>query len=137
MKLKRFNENFKEDTIFKAKEELDNMNKEEIADFRLDLIKNHYNKDTKEYLEELEFYTDIRFVEDIYARYERWLRQHEVDINDTALRLVCDILKKKDGKNNLYYMGIISKLKKIGEFKYIQGVDINIPEKYRSLFKII
>ena len=115
---------------FKNKEELDNMSKQEIKDFRYDLIKNHYDNSTKEYLEELEFYTDVRFSDEIYSRYDRWIEQINNGDDEPALKLIVKLLNKEDGKNSLYYMGIISGLKNIGTFKYIKGVNIEIPEKY-------
>ncbi len=35
----------------------------------------------------------------------------------------------------MYYMTLIEHLKKVGEFQYIKGINIDIPEEYRQIFK--
>jgi len=35
----------------------------------------------------------------------------------------------------MYYLGLIQDIKKAGDCEHIKGLEINIPEKYKDMFK--
>jgi hypothetical protein len=121
------------------------MSKKEIEDYRMDILKNsdwsdkELDKVNRKYLDELGLYDNIRFKSDEFAMYDRWCKtSHENDkkgIKDEALAFPVRILEREDGYNLIYYMGLISEIKRVGEFEYIKGIDIIIPDKYKDMFK--
>lgn len=131
------------------KEKLDSMSKNEIEKYRMDFIKNStwsssgagsdLELSNKQYLAELEIYNEIRFKEDTYEMFDRWCVKSDdnklKNIKDGLLQLNVSILKRENGYDFMYYMTLIEHLKKVGEFQYIKGINIDIPEEYRQIFK--
>ncbi len=132
--LRRFNEDI--DYSFKTKEQLDDMSKDEIKDYRYDIIqynagwsdpKNPGNRrkvqsDWKQYLEELELYQKIRFKEDELKQYDKWLNLAGSDgrEGDSEYKVVADTIITVGGVESMYDISIKAGMKKVGEFKYIK-----------------
>lgn len=127
--IKKF-ESFTNKELFKSKDELDNMSKSEINLFKSNFIRNMGydgkvgdNDDSRKYLKEFDIYYDIRFKEDIFDRYSRWIKTYNSDKEGNQdLKLVVDILTKDGGPDSLYKLRISSSIKSIGTFDYIKGI---------------
>jgi hypothetical protein len=138
----------RDDYSFKDKEELDTMSKQEIKDYRYDIIQNNAGwsddknidirrkaqSDWKQYLEELEVYNQIRFKQDTFDMYDKWIAQADTD--DTY-KMMSKLVDTEEGKERMYSMSVSSSLQKIGEFKYILGLEININHDVDSFVKLL
>jgi hypothetical protein len=126
-----------------TKEELDLLSEEKIKTYRVNLLQNspYYEMTNLEstinkYLLELGLYMDIRFKQTIFDRYGRWAKTYKKDPeNNPDLKVIVSIVNKHAGKNSLYYLHIASEMKKVKEFKYILGVEVKIPKKYKEFVK--
>ncbi len=125
---------------FKTKEELDLMSKEEVKNHRYKLLSSgDFNnaKNQVQYLHELEYYQEVRFKEDFYAMHDRWIKKYNENPKDNPeLNLIVSISSKGGGKDQLYYMTIVSQQQKIGKAEFIKGVEIEIPNEYKD-FKFL
>jgi len=149
MKIKTFNEHINQDYSFKNKEQLDRMSKQEVKDYRYDIIQNNggwsddkdidnrrkAQSDWKHYIQELEIYTKIRFKQDEFDTYDRWV---ELAKNgDKTYQMMSKMVDTEDGKQRMYNFSISSDLEKIGDFKYITGLEINIDPDMDSFVKLL
>ena len=146
--LRRFNES-SEDYSFKNKEQLDEMSKQDIKDYRYDILQNNggwsddndidnrrsVQSDWKHYIEELGVYTKIRFKQDEFDTYDRWV---ELAKNgDKTYQMMSKMVDTEEGKERMYNFSINSDLEKIGDFKYITGLEINIDTDMNSFVKLL
>jgi predicted RNA methylase len=124
---------------FKSKEQLDTMSKKEIKDYRYDIIKNGGGKkvqsDLKHYIEELEVYTKIRFKKDEFDMYNRWVELAKS--GDETYKMMSKMVETEEGKERMYNFSMSSSLEKIGDFKYITGLEINIDSDMDSFVKLL
>ena len=136
MKLKSFNEHSNKYT-FKDKDQLDSMSKEDVKSYRYSIIQNNSGwydgedasllkqeqADWKHYVNELEIYQLVRFKEDTIKDYNRWVKL--ADDGDKDYTLMGNAVRTDRGKELMYRMSLNSDLNKVGEFKYILGMDID------------
>lgn len=118
----------------KNKLELDALSKQEFMDYRYKFLGNTLCKDfndKNQYILELEFYKDVRFKEDMYDRYDRWIANKK----DPETKFLAEILEEPNGKDSMYYLHLTSELKRIKSFIYIIGIDFNIPNDFILLLK--
>lgn len=138
--IKKF-DNFLKGDLFKSKDELDILSKSDINDFKKHFIENMGyggkvgdNKESRKYLDELGLYYDVRFKEDKYDRYKRWVNTYNSDKEGNSdLESIVGILSSDGGMDQLYYLSINSQLEKIGTFEYINEINIQIPEKFKKV----
>jgi hypothetical protein len=45
------------------------------------------------------------------------------------------MLTKDDGYDMMYYLNLAGHIEKAGILEYIKGIDINMPEKWKGMFK--
>ena len=123
--------------IIKTFDDLEKMSRLEIDNHRFEYISHGLfknNDSNRQYLFEIELYKEIRFKQDTYDRFDRWIKQYKSNPKENiVLSLIVKITSKDDGKDLLYFAGIQSQLKKIKEFKFIKGIKIEIPDKYKNL----
>jgi hypothetical protein len=133
MKINKFTEHIHK-KAFKTKEELDTMSKDEIVDHKISISgKSLYDRktgrwDTSQYLDELNVYEDVRFKQDIYDNYEKWIRMAENgegkdDTDKRTYKLLAQILNREGGKDFMYNNSLKKDIEKVGEFYYILGID--------------
>jgi hypothetical protein len=148
MKIDTFTESLNDKYVFKTKEQLDTMSKTEVEDYRHKIVQNNIGwvpkdpkklsilrqvqKDWKQYTDEIDAYLLVRFKQDEFDKYDKWIKQDaESDPNDHStdtktVRLLSEILNRENGKELMFSVSLSSDLKKIrGEFKYIFGVEID------------
>ena len=130
-------------SLFKDKEELDSMSKKQIDKFRVNFVTNMGyggkvgdNEESKRYLKEISFYKDVRFKQDVYDMYQKWIDDYDTDKGkNNASEHIVRMLKKY-GLDHMYYMSIISDFRELGEeLQYIKGIDMNVPEEFKDKFK--
>lgn len=123
-------------SILLNKEKLDLMTSSEICEFRQNLIiKTEDFSLIKTYLDELDVYDIIRFKAEKFEMFDRWCKKaRSNENNDSLLTFNVEMLERPNGYENMYYLGLISDLNKIKEFKYIIGIEINIPDEYKKIF---
>lgn len=72
---------------------------------------------------------DIRFKQDIYKKYDKWIAQsngeEKICSSDKDLVDLLSNILKDIGYETMYNSHISSDLDKIGEFKYILGLDLS------------
>lgn len=127
------------------KDQLDSMTRDEIENYRMYFITNNNWSDksiselNRKYLDELSIYELVRFKNDRYAMYDRWCKLSKENkkkgIKDDLLDFNVDMLERENGYDLIYYLGLTSDLKKLGEFEYIKDIDIDIPTEYKEMFK--
>lgn len=134
---------------FKNKEQLDTMSKKEIKDYRYDILQNnggHSNdedidnrrkvqSDWKHYIEELEVYTKIRFKQDEFDVYDRWIELAKS--GDKTCQMMSKMVDTEEGKERMYNFSMISSLEEIGDFKYIIGLEIDIDPGMDNFVKLL
>lgn len=115
--IKRFNE-YNHRKISKLnKEELDEMSKREIEDYKSEFIQKHLKYDHKlkkwgkddnfQYLAELDVYLEVRFKQDKFDQYDEWIRKANNNEGTTendkrTYKLLASILVKENGKEMMY-----------------------------------
>ena len=123
------------------KTQLDELTKNEVDNYREAFItKSDHNDETvRKYLDELELYIEVRFKEDKYQMFDKWVAKsidnEEKGIKDELLDFNVSMLEKEDGYDMMYYLGLIGDIKRAGVLEYIKGIDINIPEKWKGMFR--
>jgi hypothetical protein len=111
---------------FLGKEELDKLNNSEVMKCREDVLtysKYPMTSDEKQYIEEIELYYDIRFKDEFYARFDRYrndVKNNKGDKNDIETKKLLTSVPT----DAMYKIHIEGDLKKIGEFKFIKGIEI-------------
>src|SRR5690242_11325996 len=92
----------------KTKAQLDAMTKEGIGKHRMNYLSQHNGSEkvVGRYMDELQLYMDIRFKEDIFARYKRWEKQSvdkTVSKDDRdSMKLIVKMIKKMGGPKEYY-----------------------------------
>ena len=123
---------------FKNKEQLDIMSEKEIRDYRYDILQNNggwgNDKDIdnrrkvqsnwKHYIKELEVYTKVRFKQDQFDIYDKWIELAKT--GDETYQMMSKIVDTEEGKERMYNFSLNSSLEEIGDFKYITGLEIDI-----------
>ena len=130
-------------SLFKNKEELDSMSKDQIEKFRLEFVTNMGyggkvgdNKESNRYIKELSFYRDIRFKQDIYDMYQKWIDEYDTDKQKHKDKHFMYRMLKQYGFDHMYYISIASDFKELGEkFQYLKGMEVIIPDKFKNMFK--
>ena len=120
---------------YKTKAQLDAMSSKEIEKYRYRLLSDPSfarGNPVFQYYKELEFYQNVRFKDEVYARYDRWEQESKgkKDLDSKAKALIISF-----GKDNCYYMGLASEVKEIAKFQYILGIQYVIPEGFIELFE--
>ena len=149
MKLKKFNEHVNQDYSFKNKEQLDIMSKQEIKDYRYDILQNNggwsndkdidnrrkVQSDWEHYIEALNVYTKIRFKQDEFDIYDKWVELAKT--GDKIYQMMSKMVDTEDGKQRMYNFSMSTDLEKIGDFKYITGLEIDIDTDMDSFVKLL
>jgi len=119
--------------IKKSKEDLDILTYDEIDKFRSDYITSNmkFSDDDSKYLTELDFYIECRFKDVKFETYNKWLVKSN---DDEDYKFMSDILKRV-GMEYLYSLSIYSDLERIGDFKFIIGIEI--PDKVEEATPIL
>lgn len=117
--------------------DFDKMSKSEVQDHRDDILGNcdFKDKDNRQYIDEVNLYIHVRFKQDVYDGYERWVKRYQADpTNNRDLKLIVGILTEpeRDGADTMYYMHTMHELQKIGEFRFIK-INIEVPDKYKDM----
>lgn len=117
------NENKKD--MYKSREELDNMSKDEIYNIRHNILvdKNYStNKKSQDYIKELSFYTIVRFKDDEYKRYQKWKDEKQPVVGKLSF-------------DTNYKIALSTELPKDNKFKYITPMifpdNIDMEDVYR------
>lgn len=109
----------------KTKAQLDNMTREGIGKYRTAYLSQHNapEKVVRRYMKELELYMEIRFKDEVFARYKRWEKNEKdksiAKIDRDALKLVNQMIKKFGGPKEYYKLTIENNKKELGEMQYI------------------
>lgn len=116
---------------FKTKEDLDILTHQEIDKYRNSILSNpNFTPEYRQYIKELEYYTNIRFKDSVFDMFKRWEVESERENTDaltkSGLELIASITKKPNGKQAMYDLTIKTLLDEIKEFKFIK----NIPNEY-------
>lgn len=133
---------------FKNKEQLDIMSEKEIRDYRYDILQNNggwsndkdidnrrkVQSDWKHYIEELGAYTKVRFKQDQFDIYDKWVELAKT--GDETYQMMSKIVDTEEGKERMYNFSMRSSLEKIGDFKYITGLEIDIDPEMIKLISI-
>jgi hypothetical protein len=116
---------FKDISEFPDKERLDILTKKEIGDLRTNILSvNDFTVDMKRYVDELGFYTDVRFKQDRIDQLNMWGRKAKENPHGDE-RVVGDIINRM-GVEEFYKWDMETELEKHGEFRYIKGVELNL-----------
>ena len=114
MKIDTFTESLNDKYVFKTKEQLDTMSKTEVNDYRHKIVQDNIGwEDPKKlsilrqaqidwnhYTNEIDLYELIRFKEDEFSKYDKWIKQDaENDPNDNSVdaqtvRLLASMLNR-------------------------------------------
>lgn len=110
---------------FKSKEELDQMSYDEIMEHRKNIIERSKNtwkgSIEEEYINEVEFYTMLRFKEKEFEMYERW-KEYEDENGKRGVDVIFSVGKDNEG---VYRFRLSTTLAQIGgELNYIHGLEI-------------
>jgi len=127
--------NSKNKIKYKTLEELEQMTEEEIENHRVNILtnSNDFHKDDctdKRYVDELEFYTDVRFKGSKIAMQQRWKDDENQNVG----------VAKTMSHDMLYKVGLASSMPKDGEFIFItpmpepEGVTIDGIRKFNRIF---
>lgn len=92
-------------------EDLDKMSKKKINEHRSKYIqsKQRFSKNNNRYLKELEIYLDIRFKEDVLARYDKWINVTEDHYDYKAIKFMANMILKQ-GKEQFHRFSVYSDL---------------------------
>ena len=135
--------------ILKNKEQLDIMSKKEIRDYRYDILQNNggwsndkdidnrrkVQSDWKHYIEELEVYTKVRFKQDEFDIYDKWVKLAKT--GDKTYQMMSKMVDTQEGKERMYNFSMSSSLEEIGDFKYITGLEIDIDPGMDNFVKLL
>lgn len=120
--LKKFNNKYK----YYTKEELDKLTYSEFEDCRRDFLYNSPNPlstDDRQYINELELYSNVRFKDVFYSRFDRYAKDVEDKKEDewttSAKKLLSSI-----PTDALYSLTLKANLRDVGDLKFIKGIDI-------------
>lgn len=120
--LKKFNSKYK----YHTKEELDKLTYSEFEDCRRDFLYNSPNPlstDDRQYINELELYSNVRFKDVFYNRFDRYAKDVEDKKEDewttSAKKLLSSI-----PTDALYSLTLKANLRDVGDLKFIKGIDI-------------
>jgi hypothetical protein len=128
------NEDINRKNIYKNREELDSMSKEEVSKLRTDILSDReYRKNSvpEEYINELAFYTMVRFKEDEFAMYQRWKDSEDSNVGFVRA-MTLDGIYKMSLSNNLPEN---NKFKHITPMIYPDNIDMDDIYKFNDAFK--
>ena len=129
-------------TTKQPKEQLDSMTSAEITDYRINFItKSDFEDETvSDYLLELDVYIEVRFKSEKYDLFNKWIAKAQENkskgVVDDGISFMAGILAKI-GHDKMYFMNLVQDLKKVtdfGEFQYIKGIEINIPDEHKDVY---
>lgn len=139
-KIQSYNEHKSGKLTRLAKEELDKMSKKEIESYGIEFstkylkydhkIKTWAKDETLQYLNELDVYKEVRFKQDKFDMYEDYIRKANNNEGTTendkrTYKLLASVLTKGNNKEVMYNSSLASAVKKVGEFKYILGIELD------------
>jgi len=110
----------------KGKQVLDSMSKTEIEDFRVKYLSQSIvpDQEARRYFKELDLYITIRFKDDVFARYERWIQEvknpNSLDQQYLeATKFIVEIIEKM-GKEYFYKSMLDQTIRELGEMEYVK-----------------
>lgn len=139
-KIQSYNEHKSGKLTRLAKEELDKMSKKEIESYGIEFSTKYLKYDHKiktwakdenfQYLSELDVYKEVRFKQDKFDQYDEWIRkannnEGSSENDKRTYKLLASLLTKENGKEMMYNGTLSSDVKKVGEFKYILGIELD------------
>lgn len=100
---------------YKSKEILDRMSKKDIDDYRSSILQQQdYTSDDMRYINELKLYSNIRFKDDVLARYQRWANSDE-----ESAQFLSGIINRT-GHEKFYQLSIEQDMMNLGGMIYIK-----------------